>query len=204
MPKYNFTISFELGAKIDRVVVWPVLLGRRICYGYPFRRIRLSQGKYAIVDPEDFERFTYQKWRATKSGNTYYAIRSTTVSGKRSFEMMHRLIMQEQLAKIPKALRGEIVIDHINHNGLDNRKANLRLASRAENRRNQRPGGRGSSKYKGVTYRKRDGIYLAAIRAGRKRIYLGCFKSEIEAAKAYDEAAKKYHGDFASPNFPET
>jgi len=105
------------------------------------------------------------------------------------------------LKKIPYHLRKEVLIDHINHNGLDNRKANLRLATRAQNSRNRRPVGRGSSKYKGVTYRKSDGVFIADIRAGRKRIYLGCFKSETEAAKAYDAGAKKYHGEFASLNF---
>jgi hypothetical protein len=109
--------------------------------------------------------------------------------------------MKEELEKIPRRLRKSILIDHINHNGLDNRKANLRLATPAQNSRNRRPVGRGSSQYKGVSYRKTDGVFIADIRAGRKRIYLGCFKREIEAAKAYDTAAKKYHGEFASLNF---
>jgi hypothetical protein len=203
MRKRKIHISFSLSVpvRLCSLAIWPVLFCRRLRYGYAFRRIRLTQGQYAIVDPEDYEKLVRLRWRATKSRNTYYAIRSITVSGKRSFEMMHRVIMKEELEKIPRRLRKSMLIDHINHNGLDNRKANLRLATRAQNSRNRRPVGRGSSKYKGVTYRKSDGVFIADIRAGRKRIYLGCFRREKEAAKAYDTAARKYHGEFASLNF---
>jgi hypothetical protein len=194
-------IKVRVSGWIERIGIWFLLLWREARYGYGFRRIRLTQGQYAIVDPEDYERLVILRWRATKSRGTYYAIRSTTAAGKRSFEMMHRVIMRAELDKIPRHLRNEVLIDHINHNGLDNRKGNLRLATRQENSRNRRPVGRGSSKYKGVTRRKSDGVYIADIRAGRKRIYLGCFRSEVEAAKAYDVAARKYHGEFASLNF---
>jgi len=203
MRKRRINISFSLSVpvRLCSLAIWPVLFCRRLRYGYAFRRIPLTQGQYAIVDPEDYERLVRLRWRATKSRNTYYAIRSITVSGKRSFEMIHRVIMKAELKKIPYHLRKEVLIDHINHNGLDNRKANLRLATRAQNSRNRRPVGRGSSKYKGVMCRKSDGLFIAEIRAGRQKIYLGCFRSEKEAAKAYDEAAKKYHGEFASVNF---
>lgn len=201
MRMTRINISIVLPTVIVELAVCLVLIYRKMRYGYKYRLIQLTQGEYAIVDPEDYELLVRLRWRATKSRNTCYAIRSITISGKRSFEMMHRVIMKEELAKIPRHLRKDTLIDHINHNGIDNRKANLRLATRAQNSRNRRPVGRGSSKYKGVRCRESDGVFIAEIRAGRKRIYLGCYKSEIEAAKAYDAAAQKYHGEFASTNF---
>ena len=200
MRMTRINISIVLPTVIVELAVFLVLIYRKMRYGYKYRLIQLTQGEYAIVDPEDYGRLVRLRWRATKSRNTCYAIRSITVSGKRSFEMMHRVIMKEELAKIPRHLRKDTLIDHINHDGIDNRKANLRLATRAQNSRNRRPVGRGSSQYKGVRCRESDGVFIAEIRAGRKRIYLGCYKSEIEAAKAYDAAAQKYHGEFASTN----
>jgi hypothetical protein len=94
-------------------------------------------------------------------------------------------------------------IDHINHNGLDNRKANLRPATPAENARYARyPKINTSSKYRGVWYdRKRPHKWRASIRVNRKRKHLGYFKNETDAAKAYDRAAKLYYKDFAVLNF---
>jgi hypothetical protein len=98
----------------------------------------------------------------------------------------------------------EFVIDHINYNGLDNRKANLRLATRTQNNRHTRRINKtGSSKYKGVNWYTREKRWVAKITADGKTFPIGYFKDEIEAARAYDEAAKTYHGDFAALNFPD-
>ena len=131
---------------LEKLVVVPLLWYRRLRYGYPFRRIRLSQGKYAIVDPDDYPRLSKYKWHAAKHTRCFYAMR-TQWSGKlrRTVTiMMHREIMHA-----PEGM----VIDHINHNGLDNRKANLRICTPADNARNARyPKINTSSKYRGVWY----------------------------------------------------
>lgn len=187
----------EIRVPIPRVVERPIvrlaLLYRRVRYGYPFRRIRLTQGKYAIVDPEDYERLNRHKWYAVKYRQGFYAVRSVTVGKKKGHVHMHREIINAEAGKL---------CDHINHNGLDNRKANLRQVSRVENVWNSRKRkGRSSSKYKGVSWFKRKKKWQARIQANGRNIFIGSYKNEIAAARAYDEAAKKYHGQFAVLNF---
>ena len=94
------------------------------------------------------------------------------------------------------------IVDHINHNGLDNRRANLRIATASQNNANSRRGmNRGRSKYKGVWWDEKAGKWRAGIKCQGKCIHLGMFDDEIEAAKAYDRAAGLYHGEFAVLNF---
>jgi len=171
-------------------------LYRRLRYGYAFRRIPLTQGKYAIVDPEDYHRLRKDKWYAQKGPHTFYAVRSLT-NGKnapRKNAYMHHLVID-----IPPGM----YCDHINHNGLDNRKANLRPATGTQNVWHRRKFKKPSrSKYKGIDWSKDVNRWRARIRVNGRRIYLGSFKNEIDAARAYDKAARRYHGQFAALNFP--
>ena len=108
--------------------------------------------------------------------------------------------MHQMILEVPKGM----VVDHINNDTMDNRNANLRPATRAQNSRNRKKISRQcSSKYKGVWWHKSSLKWGATVVFEKKKIHLGIFNNEIDAAKAYDEAAKKYHGEFACLNFPE-
>ncbi len=106
---------------------------------------------------------------------------------------MHRQIM---------AAPDHLVVDHIDHNGLNNTRANLRLCTSAQNLCNALPPANASSRYKGVSWEKRRKNWRVVIQFNNKTYHLGHFKNEIEAAKAYDERAKELHGEFACLNFP--
>ena len=121
-------------------------------------------------------------------------IRGGSENGRRKSYRMHR-----EVAHTPEGLE----CDHINGNSLDNRKANLRSATRQQNcwnSRKRRP--KSLSKYKGVSYNIKGRPWKAQLIVDGKRIYLGCFDDQKQAAREYDKAARKYHGDFAALNFP--
>ena len=154
---------------------------------YP-RVIPLTRGKFTSVDAEDYPLLSQFTWFAEGRPNNYYAVRKE--NGK-------SIKMHRQILNAPDHL----VVDHIDHNSLNNRKSNIRLCTFAENCRNLRNIRPKTSKYKGVHWRKRGKKWAAAISCNNKTYHLGYFKDEIEAAKAYDRAAKKYHGRFGALNF---
>jgi hypothetical protein len=159
------------------------------------KEIKITQGKVAIVDDEDFEYLSKFKWYASSWKGKIYAKTGLWV-GKRNIHVpMHRMIM--------KANQDE-VIDHINGNGLDNRRINLRSCDRQKNQFNQKKRTCAkTSAFKGVHFESRTGRWRASIKVSGKDIKLGRYDLEIDAAHAYDKAAIKYHGSFANVNFSE-
>jgi hypothetical protein len=155
------------------------------------RIIPLTRGKFAIVDAEDYPELSKHKWHATRDGRNSYATRRN--NGKTT--RMHRHIMNAP---------DHLVVDHIDRNGLNNTKANLRLCTHRQNHYNSKNDPKNkSSKYKGVAYKKNYNRYTAQIKQYGKTQHLGTFKTEREAAKAYDKKAKILFKEFAYLNFPE-
>ena len=170
------------------------------------RTIPLSQGKFALIDAADYAQVSQYSWyarpnyirmhtsnkssgfaRDDKLDITWYAMRR---EGNRTIRM-HR--------QITNAKRGQVV-DHINHNGLDNRQCNLRVCSHAENMRNSRSRSGRTSRYKGVSRDTQSGKWRAQIWQSKKTHYLGLFDSEIAAALAYNVKARELFGEFAYLN----
>lgn len=156
------------------------------------REIKLTQGKVAIVDDEDFDRLNKFKWYTIKRQNIYYAERAIWVAGKSKKHIMHQMILEP---------RPGYETDHIDGNGLNNQKENLRYATHQQNISNQRKHSRTSSRFKGVCWHKKAKKWMAHITKDGIFLYLGLFMGEIDAALVYDKAAKIYFGEFARTNF---
>jgi len=164
------------------------------------KEIPLTQGEVTLVDDDLFEELNKYKWSAHKYGNNnirIYAARGIfqkdTKKVKQQF--IHRYIWFLKMGEYPKE------IDHINHDCLDNRFENLRQVNRAQNQHNRRGKQNGTSIYKGVCWDIRRKRWSASICINYKQKTIGRFKTEIEAAKAYNEAAKRCFGEYASLNF---
>lgn len=164
------------------------------------KRIPLTQGKFATVDNADYVYLRKYKWHTkTHNGTRHYAARQIKITGDRQITVrMHRQILG--LTNSPR-----VWVDHKNGNGLDNRKCNIRKCSPAENARNCIGKNRVNRALRGITPLPADGRKMrwrAVIKVNWKPVHLGCFRTQKDAAHAYDEAAKKYHGEYARLNFP--
>lgn len=156
--------------------------------------IPLTQGLFSMVDDEDFDRANQFKWHAVKKGNTFYAGRALRMPDGHWIDYkLHRFLLDAP---------DGVPVDHVNRNGLDNQRANIRLATVRQNVWNS-CGHNG--KTKGVTRYtdRKTRIWQATIHIGGRKKFIGSFNSEIEAALAYDKAAIALRGEFAFLNFPE-
>ena len=160
------------------------------------KEIPLTQGKVALVDDEDFEKVSQFQWYANRigKGDHWYATRNVRRNGKRRPELMHRVIMGLEYGD-PRQ------VDHRDRvNTLDNRKCNLRVATRPQNSRNIGVPKHNTSGFKGVSWRKQDDKWGANIKVNGVQRYLGSFPTKELAAVAYDAAAIELHGEFACTN----
>jgi hypothetical protein len=155
------------------------------------KTIKLTKGMFALVDDEDFEEINKYKWHAQKIGRKHYASRTIHVpNGKRVAQRMHCAII-----KTPEGMD----TDHIDGDGLNNTKNNLRVCTRGENLRNQgKSPSRNKSGFKGVSWFEKRRKWVAQIGVGGKNIGLGHFKEIEQAHEAYVKACIKYHGEFAN------
>jgi len=157
------------------------------------KEIILTQGKVAIVDDEDFEYLNQFRWFASKKvNNTFYARTNHITNGKWKSVYLHRFILNITDKKQ--------FVDHVNRDALDNRKINLRICTNSQNQMNRSYTVKNLTGYKGVQHDIRINKYRATITFKQKRIWLGHYIDPIDAARAYNAAALKYHGEFANLN----
>lgn len=160
------------------------------------KRIRISSGHYAIVDDIDYPLVSKYTWTLSKSGNRLYAIttkRRTPIKySKRDTIYLHRLIMNVS--------GWHNCVDHINGDGLDCRRSNIRLCTRGQNAMNLKIRVDNSSGYKGVYFNQQRKKYAAQIQIDKKTKFLGLFHTKEEAAEKYNEYALMYYGEFSSIN----
>jgi hypothetical protein len=156
------------------------------------KTIALTQGKVALVSDEDYDELSIHSWHTVTPHNVSYAVRSERQpGGKVPTYLMHRVIVDA-----PKGIE----VDHINGDGLDNQRSNLRLATHSQNLCNRRLDANNTSGYKGVHWDKQGKKWVAQINNAGRQITLGLFDDIGEAAAAYDEASLKYHGEFGVTN----
>lgn len=157
------------------------------------KKIPLTQGQFALVDDEDFERLSKYKWTAKWKAGTgsFYAARGFSANGRKCTAYMHRETIQTTSG---------FHVDHVNHDTLDNRKENLRLCSFSGNQANQSIVKRNTSGFKGVSWSRENKKWRASIKVNLKARYLGFFDSATDAARAHDMAAVEAFGEFALTN----
>jgi hypothetical protein len=189
----------------NRASATPWVCRARWCFGRssldePVKEIQLTQGKVTIVDDEDFEYLNAHKWYAGRGGHTFYAGRGIRMpDGRWTSEQMHRVVLERKLGR--PLVKGQEV-DHESGDGLDNRRENLRLATKSQNGRNRhRRAQNTSSKFLGVSWYKRGKKWKSRITVNGTLLHLGYFATEIEAAWAREKILTEHPELMARSNF---
>jgi len=156
------------------------------------KQIPLTQGKFALVDDEDFEFLSQWKWLYHKG----YAVRNRFIGIFKKYKKVEHICMHRVIVNTPVGKE----TDHVNGDKLDNRKENLRICTREQNSRNRKLDIDSTSGFKGVFWMGERQKWRSGIRVNSKFLYLGYFKTALEAAKAYNIAARRYFGRFARLN----
>ena len=154
------------------------------------KNIPLSAKAFAVVDDEDYPILSIHKWQVQKEKTTSYAVRSKQLNGVTKKIYMHR-----EIIGTPPGME----TDHIDGDGLNNQRANLRVVTKRQNRMNR--GNRKRHGYVGVS--KQGCKYRARLKYDYKDFNIGIFDSEVDAAKARDKFAREIFGEYARLNFPE-
>ena len=154
------------------------------------RAVELTRGYVALVDEQDYERVAEYRWSVNRQSTVTYA--KTRINGRTAY--LHRFILGITDPRVH--------VDHRDHDGLNNRRSNLRVCSHSENHCNERKRRYASSRYKGVSWSRQYGKWRASIEVTGRYVHLGRFTSELDAALAYDIAARTHFGEFACCNFP--
>jgi hypothetical protein len=152
------------------------------------KKIKLTQGKYTLVDNDDYEYLNQWKWFAVHKGNGRFYVRRS--SKRIGGQTQKNILMHREIMKPPNGM----VVDHVNGDGLDNRKRNLRVCTQAENAKNLKIKSTNKSGVTGVSFDK--GKWRAQIMVNYKKIYLGIFGTKSAAHQAYVTAKSKHHGEF--------
>ena len=157
-------------------------------------QVPLTRGKVAVVDSADAGSVSGLLWCAQPIGNSWYAVTRLPSDGR--LIRMHRAVMGAGFGDLRK-------VDHIDGDGLNNRRSNLRWADKSSNGCNRGPAANNKSGFKGVSFDRRRGQWIAQIHRGDSTFHLGSFDDPVAAARAYDRGAREHHGEFAWVNFPE-
>jgi hypothetical protein len=162
------------------------------------QELKLTKGYVALIDDEEYEKRSKHKWTAVKGKRTVYAYRGSKLAGRIPYQK--NLYLHREIMDAPD----DMLVDHIDGNGLNCQKSNMRLVSSLQNARYNPNGRDNASGYRGVS--KHNGIanpWNAEIMVDGKVIRLGRYPTPEQAARAYDKAAKELHGEFATLNFPD-
>lgn len=154
--------------------------------------IPLTQSKFAKVDDEDYDFLMQWKWYASRKHTCYYAGRWEGSRANQQRFAMHRVLM--------KLIDKKLFVDHIDRDGLNNQKSNLRIATASQNMANRKSKTGSSSRFLGVSWKKANRNWCASIGKDNNHYHLGNFDSEEEAALAYNKKAIELHGEFANLN----